>query len=91
MCHYFQSRVPLTVVTLGSKGVQIISQDEIRHVKAPMVDHVVDPTGAGDAFNAGFLYGWVVEKSIDKGIQNGLKEAAKCIQHFGAVVSFLDR
>lgn len=90
ICSYFQSRVPLTIVTLGSKGVQIISQDSIQHVKAKKVEKVIDPTGAGDAFNAGFLYGWAIEQSIEKGIQHGLEEAAKCIQHLGAV-SFLDR
>jgi len=50
--------IPLTIVKLGSKGSMFVDSGEIRKVKAIDVD-VVDTVGAGDAFDAGFLYGWL--------------------------------
>lgn len=50
-----QSTIPTIVTTLGAKG------SEINGVNIPAITHVhvVDPTGAGDAYRAGFLYGFL--------------------------------
>ncbi|POM24161.1 Adenosine kinase [Actinomadura rubteroloni] len=50
------SRVGVRITTLGAKGAQIDrAGEEGVHVPAVMVENVVDPTGGGDAFRAGFL------------------------------------
>ncbi len=53
------SLVKTTVVTLGEKGCIIWSDGKKRLVPSVKVKAVQDPTGAGDAFRAGFLYGYV--------------------------------
>lgn len=49
--------IPYVLVTLGDKGVDILSREGMKRVSAVPDIHVVDPTGAGDAFRAGLLYG----------------------------------
>ena len=49
--------VPVVVVKLGAQGVYASYEGEDIHVPAFEVDMVIDTTGAGDAFNAGFLKG----------------------------------
>jgi len=52
-------RFPLVAMTLGSEGVLVVAEGrEPVHVPAPAA-RMVDPTGAGDAFTAGFLEAWV--------------------------------
>lgn len=51
----------LVVVKDGANGAWAIREGEVFHAPAMMVDHVVDTTGAGDCFNAGFLHGYIVE------------------------------
>jgi adenosine kinase len=53
------SKVKLCVVTLGEKGCRLLTTDGTKTVPAAPVTAVVDPTGAGDAFRGGFLYGYV--------------------------------
>lgn len=47
----------MLVITLGDKGLRIITQDEDFLVPACKTDHFVNPTGAGDAVRAGLLHG----------------------------------
>ena len=47
----------LAVVTRSKKGSIVVSGDETHTVSAAPVERVVDTTGAGDLFAAGFLYG----------------------------------
>lgn len=53
--------VPLVVVKDGANGAWVGSDERIIHSPAVCAGAVVDTTGAGDCFNAGFLYGWIVE------------------------------
>ena len=53
----------VVVVKDGANGAWIASEGEIMHFPAIHVGPVVDTTGAGDCFNAGFLFGYVVEKA----------------------------
>jgi sugar/nucleoside kinase (ribokinase family) len=53
----------ITVIKDGGNGAWIGSKNDICHVPAIQAGLVVDTTGAGDCFNAGFLYGYVVEKA----------------------------
>jgi len=56
-----EDTVPIVVTTLGAKGCQISGREIKKLIKVPALPdiHVVDPTGAGDAFRGGFLYGYL--------------------------------
>jgi sugar/nucleoside kinase (ribokinase family) len=76
--------VELAVVTCGDKGCIVVEPGRIDRVVGEKVTNVVDTTGAGDLFAAGFLYG------ITHGLDNiaaaklGNQCAAHVIQHIGA-------
>lgn len=78
------NRVPTTIVTLGDKGCRIFSEatDEPIHIEAVKAK-AVDPTGAGDAFRAGFLYGYVRNWPVEKCAQLGATVAAFAVESHG--------
>ncbi len=53
------SRVKALIVTLGAQGAQIFADGACHDIPAAPVNDVVDPTGCGDAFRGGLLYGMV--------------------------------
>jgi ribokinase len=57
--------------------------EQSQHVEAFKVD-VVDTTGAGDAFCAGFLYGLIRDKSLEQCGRIGNFVASRCIERMGA-------
>jgi sugar/nucleoside kinase (ribokinase family) len=61
----------LTVVKLGSLGAMALAGGEPVRVTAPQVE-VVDPTGAGDCFNAGFLHGWLAKRPLQDSLELGV-------------------
>ncbi|MBN2014898.1 MAG: carbohydrate kinase family protein [Candidatus Altiarchaeota archaeon] len=75
--------VKRVAVTLGDKGCYLRDQDGEHKVKAAGV-RVVDTTGAGDAFSAGFIYGLISGKSTHESGILGNRMAARCIQKLGA-------
>jgi len=75
--------IEVVAVKLGSKGCWVKSKDREVEVK-PFSVKVVDTTGAGDAFNAGFIYGFLRGKSIEECGRMGNYVASMCIQKFGA-------
>jgi sugar/nucleoside kinase (ribokinase family) len=74
----------LAVVTLSEHGCIVLSRDETHHVPAFPIERLVDTTGAGDLFAAGFLYG--VARGLDEiaASRLGTLAAAEVIQHLGA-------
>lgn len=74
----------IAVVKLGSKGSIIKKGTEIIRVKAIPVQQVVDTTGAGDCFAAGFLYGLTCGYSLEKCAQIGSILSSQVIQLLGA-------
>lgn len=73
----------IIVCTLGEKGVLVTSSKEQFYVKAKKVKKIIDTTGAGDAFAAGFLYGLIKKKSLRWSANFGNKIASYSISGFG--------
>ncbi len=70
--------------TRSEKGSVVISGDELHVLDAEPVDHVVDTTGAGDAYAAGFLYGLTHGRDLALCGRLGGNAAAEVISHYGA-------
>ena len=76
--------VPVLVVTRSEDGAVAISGGERAEVAAEPVDAVVDTTGAGDLFAAGFLAGHVRGESLERSLAMGALAAGEIIAHYGA-------
>jgi sugar/nucleoside kinase (ribokinase family) len=76
--------VPLVALTQGASGA--IGSDGLETVSAPAepVGNVVDTTGAGDLFAAGFLLGLARERPLPDCLRLGALAAAEVISHIGA-------
>jgi sugar/nucleoside kinase (ribokinase family) len=74
---------PLAVVTRSKRGSAVVTPDEFIEVPALPVDPIVDATGAGDMFAAGFLYGITHGKSFEQSAEIGTICAAEVIMHMG--------
>src|SRR6185312_13486007 len=74
----------LAVVTRSEKGCVVVSRDAVEAVQAMPVGQVVDVTGAGDLFAAGFLVGLARRKDHRTAARLGALAAAEVIQHVGA-------
>jgi sugar/nucleoside kinase (ribokinase family) len=80
----FRKDVALGVVTRSEKGCVVVSKDGVESVPAFPVGSVVDTTGAGDLFAAGFLFGTVRGMEAKRAAELGALAAAEIIQHIGA-------
>jgi sugar/nucleoside kinase (ribokinase family) len=80
----FASRVPTLVVTRSEHGALACAGDERAHVQAEPIERLVDTTGAGDLFAAGFLAGQARGKPIEDSLRLGAIAASEVIQHYGA-------
>jgi sugar/nucleoside kinase (ribokinase family) len=76
--------VKLGVVTRSEKGCIVVSREENEVVGAAPIDKLVDATGAGDLFAAGFLFGLARDADFRTAAQLGAIAAAEVIQHLGA-------
>jgi sugar/nucleoside kinase (ribokinase family) len=74
----------LAVVTRSERGSAVVTRDEVLAVPAFPVERVVDTTGAGDLFAAGFLAGLSKNKDLETCARLGALAAAEIIQHIGA-------
>jgi adenosine kinase len=74
----------LGVVTRSEKGCVVASQDGVVAAPAFPIEKLVDTTGAGDLFAAGFLFGLVRNASFEAAGRLGALAAAEVIQHIGA-------
>lgn len=77
-------KVPLLVVTRSEKGAIAITKGERASVPAEPVAEVIDTTGAGDLFAAGFLAGHAQGRSLKDSLTMGAVAAAEVISHYGA-------
>ena len=74
----------LIVVTRGEKGAVAINGQEISECDIKKNLKIVDLTGAGDLFAAGFLHGYVNNMSIKESLEKGTEMSSKIIQQIGA-------
>ena len=74
----------LIVITRGKNGAIAINSDEIVECGIKKDLKIVDLTGAGDLFAAGFLHGYVNNLSIKQSLEKGTEMSSKVIQIFGA-------
>jgi sugar/nucleoside kinase (ribokinase family) len=78
------ARCPEVAITLGERGCVAVTKSEKVHLPAAPVDRVVDTTGAGDSFAAGYLFGVVNGFGPEKSARIGAAAAAEVISHMGA-------
>ena len=74
----------LIVITRGEKGALAIQNGKITECVAKKNLKIVDLTGAGDLFAAGFLHGYINNKSIKVSLEKGTEMSSKIIQIIGA-------
>lgn len=77
------TKIPVVVVTLGEKGSLYFDHGKKGEVTAVPVKKVVDPTGAGDSYRAGFLFGYIRTWPIERCVQLGSIVATYAIQKHG--------
>ena len=74
----------LMVITRGEKGAVAIQGEEVIECDVHKNLKIVDLTGAGDLFAAGFLHGYVNKLSIKDSLEKGTEMSSKVIQQIGA-------
>ena len=74
----------LLVITRGEKGAVAINGNEIIESAAQQNLKIIDLTGAGDLFAAGFLHGYINKLSTKECLEKGTKMSSKVIQQIGA-------
>ena len=84
-----KAKVPLVITTLGGNGSLIEGTKVASPIKVGIAQVVpVDPTGAGDAYRAGFLYGYLRQWDLQKCGQLGATLASFIIEHHGTQYPF---
>ncbi|MDX9998181.1 MAG: adenosine kinase [Phenylobacterium sp.] len=78
-----RGRVKIAVVTRSEKGSVAVTADETVAVPAAPVEKVVDTTGAGDQYAAGFMFGLAGGRPLDVCARLGSMAAAEVISHYG--------
>ena len=81
--HLLRDNCEFAAVTRNEHGSVVIDGDEVVIIDAEPVDSVVDATGAGDMYAAGFLYGFVRGKPIEQCGRIGSIVASEVITHMG--------
>jgi len=88
LCDY---GVGVAVITKDVDGVQAFDGKMFYEHPAPPVKKVVDTTGAGDAFAAGFVAALVKDQGIEEALELGTKNAGSVISKMGAQTGLLER
>lgn len=88
---FFQSRgVKCPVLTMGGDGSIVANGDERIHVPAYDID-VVDTTGCGDAFTAGFIAGLADDRTLEEAAHLGTASASLVASGLGSDAGIVDR
>ena len=73
----------MAAITVGADGAHVVTKDDHLHAPAYPVRRVLDTTGAGDLFAAGFLYGLTAGSDLRECARLGSLAAAEVISHVG--------
>jgi len=73
----------LSVVTMGAEGSMVITREKTGQIDAQPIDELVDTTGAGDLYAAGFLYGLIDGRELGECAILGGLAASEVIRHIG--------
>jgi sugar/nucleoside kinase (ribokinase family) len=84
IAQYFQHINKKFVMTSGKEGGYFFHEGEVVHEEAKIVQSVVDTTGAGDNFAAGFLEKYLLSNSIKESLEHGHNKASLVIQQLGS-------
>jgi len=76
-------RVPILVTTLGAEGSLVTTPEREYRVPSVATDKAVDPTGAGDAYRAGFAKGWLARLSLDACARLASTVAVYAVEKYG--------
>ena len=76
-------KVPIIVVTYGEKGSRVLTKEVEYKVNAVPVKSAVDPTGAGDAYRAGFIAGTLKKSTPEVCAKIGSTLAAYVVEAYG--------
>ena len=82
--NFAKEQKKLIVITRSDKGSVAINEAEVFECNSKKNLKIVDLTGAGDLFAAGFLHGFINKKSIQESLEKGTEMASKVIQIIGA-------
>ena len=74
----------LMIITRGEKGAVAVDGDQVIESEAQKNLKIVDLTGAGDLFAAGFLHGYINNLSTKQCLEKGTEMSSKVIQQIGA-------
>ena len=82
--HFSKQLNKLVIITRGEKGAVAINCDEVIESGIQKNLKIVDLTGAGDLFAAGFLHGYINNLSTKECLEKGTEMSSKIIQQIGA-------
>ena len=82
--NYSKQLNKLVIVTRGKKGAVAINGEEIFETDIKKNLKIIDLTGAGDLFAAGFLHGYVNKLSTQECLEKGTEMSSRVIQQIGA-------
>lgn len=77
------NKAQVVVITYGKEGTRILTKEGEKKVAAAPVARVADPTGAGDAYRAGYLAGYINKQSSEVCAQIGSVAAAYAVERYG--------
>ena len=80
---FFKDYGKKIVMTSGAEGAYFFYNDDVSHQPSKKIENVIDTTGAGDNFAAGFLDFYLSGKSVDEALINGNSRAVEVIQQLG--------
>ena len=77
-------RNKILIITRSNKGSVAVCGSEVTECEGQKNLKIIDLTGAGDLFAAGFLHGYINEMTTKESLQKGTEMASKIIQKIGA-------
>ena len=81
---FFFNHCKIFLVPRGENGVVLVHKKEIIKISSEKVEKIIDLTGAGDLFAAGFIHGFINKMGYEKSLKIGIKSAAEAIKILGA-------